>query len=243
MSEGSHKTPQQKKPKRKHSTPSPNSVTVQNSKLHKTMSTSDFDKLQQLIQSTIQTEFAKFTSKLTDQLDAATKEISDLRNTISHLESQNRKKNLVIYGIPETASEKWKDIDGKILDLSNKLGLKIDYDHAFRLGKPSRANRPILLKLLRMKDKIEIIGSRRKLKGTGIYLNDDLNPEDRKTNSLLLQKMKELKTANPHARVAIKKSKIHYDDSIRKVIYGIRDDGELHEELGPGSETFPMESQ
>jgi len=94
---------------------------------------------------------------------------------------------------------------------------------------------------MRTRDKFQIMGLTHKLKGTGIYVNEDLPPEERRKHSLLLQKSKELKQSNPHAKTSIKSGRLYYNGTARKVSYTINEDGELIEELATGRETFPME--
>jgi len=210
MSEEYQDTPkkQNKRPRGVETIPSPSDTSVQNTKILKTMGTLDTNELKLLIQTTIQTEFTKLTSDLKAQLQDNTREVKKIGATVKRLEDQSRKKNIIVHGIPGDPKENWKDLDQKIENLGATLGTKIDYDHGFRLGKKGELNRPILLKLMRTRDKFQIMGLTHKLKGTGIYVNEDLPPEERRKHSLLLQKCKELKQSNPQAKTSIKSGRL-----------------------------------
>ncbi len=68
--------------------------------------------------------------------------------------------------------------DETISLLSKKLGLKLeskDVDVAHRLGKytPNK-NRPVIVKFVRRQTKIDIMQRAKLLKGTGVFINEDL---------------------------------------------------------------------
>ncbi|KAH3751614.1 hypothetical protein DPMN_186182 [Dreissena polymorpha] len=68
--------------------------------------------------------------------------------------------------------------DETISLLSKKLGLKLeskDVDVAHRLGKyaPNK-NRPVIVKFVRQQTKIDIMQRAKLLKGTGVFINEDL---------------------------------------------------------------------
>jgi hypothetical protein len=134
------------------------------------------------------------------------KVVTDLNKNLQKIESNDMKRNIIIYGYDEKARENWKELDAKLEDLRLKLGLgqKIDYDLAFRLGKPRPGeSRPILIKLLRTRDKFEILSAAKNLKGTNIYIHQDMTPEDRKTNALLRKHIKDVKQTNPDAKCKV----------------------------------------
>jgi len=204
------------------------------------MASTDFDQLKSLIQSTIQEEFVKINESVKETLNRNSDEVASLKLTVKQLENNNRKRNLIVYGIAEKQNETWTDLDSSIKEISTKLGFPIDYDHAFRLGKRGQPNRPILLKFLRMKDKLQVLGEKKKLRDNNIFLNEDLSQEERKVNSILLGKRKELKTSYPHAKTTIRAGKLLFDDSVRKITYGVDEQGRIIESLSSGSGTFPI---
>jgi hypothetical protein len=107
----------------------------------------------------------------------------------------------------ERKYETWSDLEKVIGEFYKQLGISgnPDYNDCYRIGKPSAStNRPILLKLLRLRDKKLIMSKKKNLKGTTIYVNDD-NPKDvRKKLSILRSKEREMRDQQPHARVFIR---------------------------------------
>jgi len=119
--------------------------------------------------------------------------------------------------VPESDEETWKELDKIIDDLSAKLelGEKLDYDDINRLGrnKPGKC-RPILMKLVRKRDKKLIMAQRKCLKGTNIYIQDDLTPDERAEYNTPRSKFKELKDQHPDASVKLRTHQILMDNRI-----------------------------
>ena len=97
---------------------------------------------------------------------------------LNDLEDRSRRNNLKFEGFDEEAGENWEQCAEKIKRLSReKLGLTndIEIERAHRLGKVTpNKTRPIIAKFLRFQDREAILKSARKLKGTNIYINEDL---------------------------------------------------------------------
>lgn len=114
-----------------------------------------------------------------------------------YLESQSKRNN-IIDEVPEERSETWQVTESKVkqllvdkLDLDSK---SIEVEHVHRKGKfEEQANRPrsIVMKLLRFKDKEEILKSGKKLKGTKIFINEDFTDDVRQKRMELRLKLKE----------------------------------------------------
>lgn len=97
---------------------------------------------------------------------------------IDDLEQYSRRNCLRVFGIPESDKE---DTDEVIVTLAkNKLGVNIDQhdiDRSHRTGpKNGKSNRPrpIIVKFVSYRNRKIIITSRRKLKGSGISIQEDL---------------------------------------------------------------------
>ena len=92
-----------------------------------------------------------------------------------------------------------------LTEIGEKLGLgKIQFDDIFRIGKPGSRNRPLFVRLLRTWDKKAIMRARGKLKDRKIFINDDLDEHERKINSTLITKLKELQTENAEIKGTIR---------------------------------------
>jgi hypothetical protein len=116
--------------------------------------------------------------------------VSRLSLEIQRISKKDRMRNIVIFGVSESATEQWTEVDVQIANIASKLGIaEIDYDQAFRLGKKTAGKvRPILVKLLRTRDRFQIMGLRNRLKGTKIFINDDKDPQERQKDSILRKK-------------------------------------------------------
>ena len=111
-------------------------------------------------------------------------EVKSIKQKLRDLEDRARRNNLRIDGIVENAKESWEDTEEKLQNMfSTKLGLdSIVIERAHRASptkKQKEKNEPrtIVMKLLNFKDKVNILKNARKLKGTGIYINEDFSKE------------------------------------------------------------------
>ena len=121
-----------------------------------------------------------------------------ITNKSEYLECQSRRNNILIDGVPEERSETRHATEAKAKQL---LAEKLDHDPklietecARRNGKYNEQyNRPrtIFMKLLRYKDKEEILKRGSKLKGSKIYVNEDLTERVRQKHSELWPQLKE----------------------------------------------------
>jgi hypothetical protein len=98
-----------------------------------------------------------------------------MQQRLTQLERYVRRKNVIIFGVPETVS----DTQAVETVMKDKLGLRQvpEYEAAFRLGKQAE-KRPILVRLCHQWDKDEIMSNVSKLKGTRVVVSDDLTPEE-----------------------------------------------------------------
>lgn len=103
--------------------------------------------------------------------------------------AMNRLNNVVIYGIPENTREDRDTLVNKIkIAFTENLKIVInnsDINWVRRLGKPHKNPRPILLSLTTNLKKWQILESGPKLKGSDLYLSDDLSPEERQKRKYL----------------------------------------------------------
>jgi hypothetical protein len=113
--------------------------------------------------------------------------VEKLNNEVHKISRRERQRNIVIFGVKEGATEKWTDVESHIAGLASKLGItQIDYDQAFRLGKRMAGKtRPILVKLLRTRDRLHILGLRNKLKGSKIFISEDKDQNERMKDKIL----------------------------------------------------------
>ena len=131
----------------------------------------------------------------------ADQEAATLR--IDSLEDHSRRNNLRFEGLPENDQENWEQSENKVRKLlKEKLGFEdsLQIERAHRIGKPQFGKvRPIVAKFLRFSDRSVILRNSNKLKGSNIYINEDLCE-----NSLEIRrgKLPELKLARSQGKIA-----------------------------------------
>jgi hypothetical protein len=136
-------------------------------------------------------------NQLVPQVKEIVTEIVSIKQRVDSLERENRKRNIVITGLPEVANENIQNRVTLVKDLTVKLGISgTDFEEVKRLGRPGLSNpgiiRPLLVKLVKMSDKIKIMRAKIKLKGTKIYIDDHLSPEEQRKHAVLRKKLEEL---------------------------------------------------
>jgi uncharacterized protein YdcH (DUF465 family) len=111
------------------------------------------------------------------RIDELSEKIDELENTIDRMEQYSRRNTIRISGVRETDTTKTTDIAVSLL--KEKMNIHVnqwDIIGCHRLGRVSNPGRPrtIILKFAQYRKKNEVIQSRRHLKGTRIFINDDL---------------------------------------------------------------------
>lgn len=125
-----------------------------------------------------------------------------LKSRLLNVDRKLRRRNLIFYGVSEEEGENIVLVLEGVLE--EKLGVKLEkYDiiNAFRMGKNARKPRPILVELLSEFKIREIIKKRKNLKGTNIFINEDLIPEDREEKKVLIEQLKLAKSKNKLAQL------------------------------------------
>ena len=108
------------------------------------------------------------------------------------LEYHSRRNNIIVEGLPEKENENKEILQASVRELLNKkLDVNPPTDDMHRLGKKAgKKLRPVLIKLKSHVDKPDCIRAAPRLKGTNIYINDDVS---RATQQIRKSKMPELK--------------------------------------------------
>lgn len=124
---------------------------------------------------------------------------------VNTIEKDRRTNNIVIYNLEETPNETWEELMRKINLLFNttmKLNVKKDeINQYFRMGKKTgrTPNRPVLVKMVNHWKKMEILRNTATLKGTKIFLSQDLTQEEKQEKKVLLEKVKHIRNTGKHA--------------------------------------------
>ncbi len=131
---------------------------------------------------------------------------SDLMKYAVELETYSRRENLVFEGIEEKEKENtWENIVTVMknhMKLDNIQDIKIQRCH--RIGKPNQAAkkpRPIIVRFLCYPDRMRVWANRRNLKGTNIFLNEDLPKSVQSTRRTLRPYLKIAQKSDQHATI------------------------------------------
>lgn len=128
-----------------------------------------------------------------------------LRNSLETLERKNKNNNLVFYGVQNKNEETDTDLIDSIVDLiEHHLHVKLDtsdINNIFRLGKHKEHTRPILVSFISYLKKKEILKNCKLLKGTKIYICEDLLQTELEERKILLQFRKEASKQNHEVKL------------------------------------------
>ena len=140
------------------------------------------------IKSTVKTSTSNATT-VTNRLEKAQQDIIDLTQETDYLESQSRRNNLRIDGIPESSNESWaetetcvRDVQHTKLQMAKETVDSIEIERAHRTGRKnypdSRSNegkkpRTIVIKLTKFKDRELILKQAKEVRHRGLYVNED----------------------------------------------------------------------
>jgi hypothetical protein len=124
-----------------------------------------------------------FIKNLKDRINSICAKETKIFEKLSEIESDRRRKNLIIKGLNETEKNQ-KELEESVLAFINsKVQVPIetrDIDVVFRVGKKqnySNKKRHIIIKLTSERKKNEIMRNKIKLKGTDIYIDNDYPKE------------------------------------------------------------------
>jgi len=155
-------------------------------------------------------------NNLQERVMTLEEEIAALKQGPSGPSNANRQRNLIIGGLIEDKKERPAQLHEKIEALMKVLNIdNLDYDDAFRLGKPQEGKtRVVLLRLLRMRDKWTIFNAKKLLRQAqdaykNVYINEDETPEQRQNRKKLVEKLKEHKSADNAVVGSIRGPSLH----------------------------------
>lgn len=104
---------------------------------------------------------------------------SEVQRKLSDLEDRSKRNNLIVYGISETSGETESDLKQAIVNevFTKKLGVKVtNIERIHRIGNRADArHRPVILKLYNFQEKIAVLRSCAKLKGSDVSVGEDFS--------------------------------------------------------------------
>jgi hypothetical protein len=128
--------------------------------------------------------------------------ISALENKIEKHDSQLRRKNCVVYGIPDDGRDFFpvvEDIFFNKMEI-NKRPLSEMIEYGYRIGKV-KGRRPILLQFVSESRKEQVMRRVGCLKGTKVVFADDRTPEEQRIRKVVVQAHKEAQNLGFSSRV------------------------------------------
>lgn len=136
-------------------------------------------------------------SKLAQDQETYVKRIEDLQARCNYQEDYNRRNNLQFVGIDEDMSETWEQSAQKVRQLlEEKLQLpNIQLERAHRVGQlvPNR-QRPIIARFTRFCDREAVLRNLGRLRGSRIYVNEDLCPASQEIKRAQLPLLKQARS-------------------------------------------------
>lgn len=141
-------------------------------------------------------------------------EVTNIQARCDHVENRLHQSNHLFLGIADSASKTWKQSEEAVIRLCpDNLEIPLDpsyLERSHHIGRFTEGkNRPIIVKFLRYKDKENIHGSGRKLKGTSFAVQEDFSA------SLWLARRKLFEYASTkNAPFKIRFDKLHINSNI-----------------------------
>lgn len=128
--------------------------------------------------------------------------VNELEHKVNYQEDYNRRKNLRFSGVQEPTNETWEQTAKRVTEiLEEKLDLtSVQIDRAHRVG-PRTTTRPrvIVVRFDKYADRETVLRNARKLKGSGIFINEDLCPASQEKKN---QQLPTLQRARLEGKIA-----------------------------------------
>ena len=107
-------------------------------------------------------------------LEEEDRTIRHLNNKIDDLEQYQRRRCLRIFGVKEEEAE---DMDKLATDVAGHIGVELsvtNINRNYRIGRRSDKPRPIIVKFVSYRKRLEVFTNKRNLRGTGVTVQEDL---------------------------------------------------------------------
>ena len=105
--------------------------------------------------------------------------LADQNKILEIHERELRRNNVIVVGLKEEPERPTVDVVSKLFN--EKLSVPVKLDEAKRLGRAKEGTaRPILVRFAERSSKVSVMKKRSTLKGTGIFVNNDLTPFQKK---------------------------------------------------------------
>lgn len=154
-------------------------------------------------------------NKISETVNTLKNENSELKRNIEHLEKQQRKNNIVIFGLPHNKHFGETLANWLVTQLHELLHVKIsvaDIDNVHYLGKSNHNKRPLLVRFTRYLTKEYVLKNVSKLKGKKVSISHDRTLAEREVHRALVTNLKEARSKGLVA--FIKRDKLHIGEDV-----------------------------
>ncbi|XP_071745634.1 uncharacterized protein [Lepeophtheirus salmonis] len=158
-------------------------------------------------------------SGMKSQMDAITETYDELHEKMHEID-KTRKNNLIFYGVkPDFYPEIPGQLEKQIHDIF-RFNLGISRDIPFiklsRMitGPEVRGCKPVLVNFLHWKDREEILRLSKLLKGTNIYVTEDLSRKMREQRNELNKYMRTVRSRSPQKKCVLRQDKLYIDNDV-----------------------------
>lgn len=138
------------------------------------------------------------------KIDQLLSENKILKSEIERLDHKIRKNNLVIFGI-DKIGYRGKNLREFVIDkLDDLLQLQVDrmlVSDVYAVGGIERAKRPIIVEFSSYQEKLKVLKKVGNLKGTKLFISEDLSKKDRADFAVLRENLNLAKSKGYNARI------------------------------------------
>lgn len=145
----------------------------------------------------IKQEIKGISNQLNGKLEQLEKRCIRLENRVISLERKSRKNNIIIFGLDISQDDLLNSTVKKLNDLLEIEITASDVNNIY----VTRNKNNIIIEFISFLKKLCVIKNTKKLKGTGIFIDHDLSPEDRLKNKILYHNLKAAQNKNYKAYI------------------------------------------
>lgn len=135
-----------------------------------------------------------------------TGELKEIKKVLELKERKERRNNIIIKGLQTEGGQMSKKIEEF---LSEKLRIQEKIESSTKIDMGRNNNEGVLVRLSDHKKKGAIMEKNKMLRGTQIFIDDDLTKEERKIQMRLKEKMKEERNKGNRVRIGYQKIEIN----------------------------------
>ncbi|KAK3853303.1 hypothetical protein Pcinc_040147 [Petrolisthes cinctipes] len=158
---------------------------------------------------------------LKEELQVSGKIAKELEEKVNYQDDYSRRNNLQIIGVEEQGGETWEQTANQVLKLfEEKLHLpNLQLERAHRVGRrEDYRGRPNIARFSKFGDREAVMRSVTRLRGTNIFINEDLCPASQDIRRAQLPQLKKARSEGKiayfrHTRLIIREKPNDYDES------------------------------